>query len=382
MSGSAVIVGAGIFGASLAHRLAHDGWEVTLHERHEPGHAKAASGGESRLIRYAHGADPWYARSAWRARELWRELEAETGRELLVESGIAWFARSTDGWEAESERVLRAEGIPVERLEPEVGRGLFPSFEPGDLEFILWEPHAGVLRAREATIATVEAAQNAGVRLVRTAAAPGEVEGDVVVWACGAWLPGLFELPIRVTKQDVLFFAAEGWETPAVPAWVEYDRAIYGLGDLDGEGVKVAPDAEGPEFDPEVGERVASAGTEASARAYLAERFPALRDAPLSGFTVCQYALTPDTNFVLAQREGQWILGGGSGHGFKHGPALAEYAARVLTGEEKPLERFGLGPRTRGPSLRTAGSGAASSDAAAVLGREHQARGHTPTSQG
>ena len=356
MSGNAAIVGAGIFGASLAYRLARDGWDVTLYERHEPGHARAASGGESRLIRYAHGPEVWYARSAWRARELWRELEAETGRELMVECGITWFARSGDGWEAESESVLRAEGIPVERLAPDAGRELFPSFDPRGIEFILWEPHAGVLRAREATLATAEAAQRAGVRLVQAAVTPGEVSADLVVWACGAWLPALFALPIRVTKQDVLFFSAEGWETPRVPAWVEYDRAIYGLGDLDGAGVKVAPDLEGPEFDPEEGERVSSPETESRARAYLAERFPALHDAPLAAFTVCQYALTPDTNFVLARHEDQWILGGGSGHGFKHGPALAEYAARVVTGEEKPLEQFGLGPRERGPSLRTAGS--------------------------
>ena len=356
MSGSAAVVGAGIFGASLAYRLASDGWDVTLYEHHEPGHLRAASGGESRLIRYAHGDGEWYMRSAWRARELWRELEAETGRELLVESGVAWFARSEDGWEAESERLLRADGIPVERLAPDAGRELFPSFDPGDLEFILWEPEAGVLRAREATIATAEAAERAGVRLVQREVAPGEVEADVVVWACGAWLPGLFELPIRVTKQDVLFFAAEGWTTPGVPAWVDYDRAIYGLGDLDGTGVKVAPDAEGPAFDPERGEREASPETESRAREYVATRFPALRDAPLAGFTVCQYALTPDTNFVLARHGEQWILGGGSGHGFKHGPALAEYAARVVTGEEEPLEQLGLGPRTGGPSLRTAGT--------------------------
>ncbi len=356
MSGSAAVVGAGIFGASLAYRLARDGWDVTLYERHEPGNLRAASGGESRLIRYAHGDGAWYTRSAWRARELWRELEAETGRELLVESGVVWFARSEDGWEAESERVLRAEGIPVERLAPEAGRELFPSFEPGDIEFILWEPQAGVLRARQATLATAEAAQRAGVRLVHREVSPGEVEADVVVWACGAWLPALFKLPIRVTKQDVLFFSAEGWTTPGVPAWVDYDQAIYGLGDLDGKGVKVAPDAEGPEFDPELGEREASPETERRARAYLAERFPMLRDAPLSGFTVCQYALTPDTNFVLARHEDQWILGGGSGHGFKHGPALAEYAARVVSGKEEPLDQFGLGPRTGGPSLRTAGT--------------------------
>jgi sarcosine oxidase len=353
---SAAVVGAGIFGASLAYRLARDGWDVSLYERHEPGHSNAASGGESRLIRYAHGSDAWYTRSAWRARELWRELEDETGRELLVESGIAWFARSRDGWEAESERVLQAEGIPVERLAPDAGRELFPSFDSGGLEFILWEPQAGVLRAREATLATIEAAQRAGVRLVRATVTPADVNADIVVWAIGAWLPSLFEVPIRVTKQDVLFFSAAGWETPGVPAWVDYDRAVYGLGDLDGAGVKVAPDIEGPEFDPDEDERVPSPDSEPRARAYLRERFPALLKTPLAGVTVCQYALTPDTNFVVARNERHWILGGGSGHGFKHGPALAEYAARVVTGEEKPLERFGLGPRQRGPSLRTAGT--------------------------
>jgi glycine/D-amino acid oxidase-like deaminating enzyme len=359
VSGSASIVGAGIFGASLAYRLARDGWDVTLYERHAPGHPGAASGGESRLIRYSHGPDAWYARSAWRARDLWRELEAETGRELLVETGIAWFARRDDGWEARSEPVLRTEGIPVERLEPDAGREFFPSFEPGDLRFILWEPEAGVLRAREATRATTEAAERAGVRLVQDAPTPGSVEGDVVVWACGAWLPGLVDVPIRVTKQDILFFAVPGWTTPPVPGWVDYDHAVYGLGDLDGVGVKVAPDAEGPAFDPEHGERIASAETEDAARRYVAERFPALRDAPLAGATVCQYALTPDTNFIVAPHPDlprNWILGGGSGHGFKHGPALAEYAAAVITEATAPDPRFGLGPRPGGPSLRTAGT--------------------------
>jgi sarcosine oxidase len=362
MSRRAAVAGAGIFGASLAHRLARDGWEVTLYERHEPGHIGAASGGESRLIRFAHGADAWYTRSAWRARELWRELEAETGRELLVECGIVWFGRAENGWEAESEAVLRAEGIPVERLDPEEGRRFFPSFDPGDLEFVLWEPQAGVLRAAEATRATAEAAQRAGVRLVPEAAEPGKVDGDVVVWACGAWLATLFPeiVPLRVTRQDLFFLQAdESWSTPPVPAWVDYDRAVYGLGSLDGIGVKVAPDQEGPPFDPESTERTPSDANAEAARRYAAERFPALGDASVVLAKVCPYSLTPDTNFVLAphpELEDNWILGGGSGHGFKHGPALAEYAARVISGSEPPEERFGLGPRVRGPSLRTAGS--------------------------
>jgi glycine/D-amino acid oxidase-like deaminating enzyme len=359
---AAAIVGAGIFGASLAHRLARDGWDVTLYEQHEPGHERAASGGESRLIRYSHGSEEWYTRSAWRARELWRELERETGRALFVESGVVWFARAADGWEAQSERVLGAEGIPVERLSPEEGQRFFPSFDVGDLEFLVWEPAAGILRAADATRATVDAAVRAGARLVREAVVPGRVDADVAVWACGPWLPALFPdlVQIRVTRQDLFFFGGgDEWRTPSVPGWVDYDRAVYGLGDLDGIGVKVAPDVEGPAFHPESEERTPDAATEQAARTYAAERFPALADAPVAAAKVCPYALTLDTNFLLAphpELDGHWLFGGGSGHGFKHGPALAEYAARVVSGEQEPDARFGLGPRERRPSLRTAGT--------------------------
>ena len=362
MSRTAAVVGAGIFGASLAYRLARDGWDVALVERHEPGHERAASGGESRLIRYAHGSDAWYTRSAWRARELWRDLERETGRDLLVECGVLWFGRREDGWEAASEQVLRQNGIPVERLAAAEGARFFPSFDAGDLEFLLWEREAGVLRAADATRATAEAAARAGVSVRRGEATPGAVQADVVVWACGAWLGTLFPdvVPLRVTRQDLFFLdAGPAWNVPAVPAWVDYDRAMYGTGDLDGIGVKLAPDEEGPSFDPESDERTADPRRERLARTYAAERFPALRDAPLVRAKVCPYALTADTNFVLAphpELPGNWILGGGSGHGFKHGPALAEYAARVVSGEEEPDGRFGLGPRAGGPSLRTAGT--------------------------
>jgi sarcosine oxidase len=360
VSKTAAVAGAGIFGASLARRLARAGWEVTLYERHEPGHERAASGDESRLIRFGHGADAWYTRSAWRARELWRELEAETGAELFRECGVAWFARAENGWEAESERVLREEKIPVERLPPEDGAGLFPSFEARELAFILWEPSAGILRAVNATRAMTESAQRAGVKLVRQAAVPGRVEADAVVWACGAWLASLFPdvAPLRVSRQDLFYLeCGEPWDAGRVPAWVEYDRSIYGVGRI-GHGFKIAPDFEGPAFDPESDERTPDRRNEAIARAYAEGRFPALAGAPLAFSKVCPYSLTPDTHFLLAphpELDGNWIFGGGSGHGFKHGPALAEYAARVIAGEETPDERFGLGPRQRGPSLRTAG---------------------------
>src|SRR4051812_26290500 len=137
---SAIVVGAGTFGASLAWMLAREGVAVTLIDQFEPGDPRASSGGETRLYRCSHGADPVYTASARRARELWRELEQATGNSLLVESGMCWFAHREDGWEAQSERALRELEIPVERLTPEETARMYPSFAGADLRFTLFEP--------------------------------------------------------------------------------------------------------------------------------------------------------------------------------------------------------------------------------------------------
>jgi len=362
---SALLIGAGVFGASLADRLVLEGWDVTLVERHDPGHARAESGGETRLYRCSHGADELYARSARRALALWRDL----GDDLLVESGMAWFAQRADGWEADSERVLRGLGIPVQRLTPDEGARLFPSLTTDDLEFVLLEPEAGVLRAADAVRALTARAVGNGARLERGEARPNDggvlvgdrrLEADVVVWACGAWLAQLFPglLPMRVTLQNVVLFEAPPeWRSPG---WVDFDAAFYGHGLVEPHGVKVASDADGGDVDP--GERPLEAAAEsvAGARSYLAHRFPGLAGAAVASSPACHYSLTADSNFFFAphpEHDGVWLLGGGSGHGFKHGPALAEHAAAVLAGREAPEPRFALGERTWTRSLRTAGSG-------------------------
>jgi sarcosine oxidase len=374
----AVVVGAGVFGAAAARELAGRGWRVILVEQHTPGDVRATSGGETRLIRYGHGEDTWYTRSAWRARTLWEELEAEAGTELLVRCGVVWLAHREGGWEAASLATLAAEQIPAERLDPDELRALFPDLHVDDLAFGVLEPSAGALHARRATQALAASAVRRGATLVRGRAAPGsggavvaqpdgsarELRADAVVWACGPWLAGLFPglVELRVTQQDVLFFGAPadaGWASPPAPAWIDYDGAVYGIGDVDGRGLKVAPDAEGPPFDPDTGARVALPAHAEAARAALAHRFPALADAPLVGSRTCQYELTPDTHFVVAphpERASHWIVGGGSGHGFKHGPALAEHVADLVEGRSAPIPRLGLGPRGAGRALRTAGS--------------------------
>jgi sarcosine oxidase len=360
---SVIVCGAGAFGAATARRLACDGWDVTLVEPVAAGHVRAGSGGESRLIRCSHGADAWHPQSARRALALWREVDPQ----LVVEAGVAWFARRPDGWEAESEATLRSLGIPCERLDPTT---LFPSVRTDDLAFTLFEPEAGVLRARDATRTLAVQAVAAGARVVNAAARPdgarviaGDevLEADHVVCACGAWLPGLFGelLSLRITQQDVLFFGAGAeWVTPPVPGWVDYDGAFYGVGDLDGRGVKLSPDVEGPPIDVDAADRFVLPEHVAEARAYLAHRFPALEGAPLVGTRVCQYEITPDTRFVIAphpEHPSVWLMGGGSGHGFKHAPALAERMPGWLTGADAPEPMFALGERAPGSALRTAG---------------------------
>src|SRR5918998_5216239 len=139
---SAVIVGAGVFGASLAHRLAGSAWDVTLVEQYTPGHVRAASGGENRLIRFAHGDDAWYTRSAKRALALWRELEGEAGAELFVPCGVVWFFDGSEEWANASAQALEEEGLAVEEVAPDEIARLFPSFEAAGIRSALFEPEA------------------------------------------------------------------------------------------------------------------------------------------------------------------------------------------------------------------------------------------------
>jgi sarcosine oxidase len=362
---SAIVIGAGVFGASVADRLARDGWEVMLVDRLEPGHPRSESGGETRLMRCSHGSDAFYTRSARRALELWREL----GEGVLVESGVVWFARSEDGWESHSERVLREAGIPVERIEPgEAGR-FFPILAVDDLAFVLHEPEAGVLRASQGTRALVRRACDAGANLRIEPARPAgstvdlagrRLEADAVVWACGAWLAQLFPdlVELRITFQQLSLFAVSPeWSGPG---WVDFDAATYGHALIEPFGFKAASDLDGPDIDPD--ERTLEAGEAAGAagREYLAHRFPALAGAPLASAPACHYSATADGQFIFAphpEHERTWLLGGGSGHGFKHGPAMAEHVAAVLAGRAEPEPRFALGERLSARSLRTAGFG-------------------------
>ena len=354
---SAVVVGAGVTGSSIARELARRDWAVTLVEQYSSGTVRSASGGDTRILRAGHGPAEWYATSALRALSLWLELQEETATRIWEPVGVAWLARREDGFEASCVPVLERLGVEHEWLRPDDARGLFPSLAVDGLAAVLWEPGGGVLHARRATQLLVEDALREGVEVEAGRADPSDPPAaDLVVWACGAWLPKLFPfVDVRVERRDVYLFGGDAaWN--GAPGWVEYDAGFYGTGEIGGYGVKLCPDMPSERIDPDTLDRTPAQDRGELAREYAAARFPDLAGAPLLGGRVCQYDLSTDTHFLVdrhPERDGWWLVGAGSGHSFKHGPALAEYVADCVEGRREPEAFHRLGERTGDAGLRT-----------------------------
>ncbi|MEI8105154.1 MAG: FAD-dependent oxidoreductase [Actinomycetes bacterium] len=330
---SVVVVGAGVFGVSIGRELSRRDFDVTVVEQYSPGNVRSGSGGDTRLHRSSHGDVEWYTLLSRRSLALWHELKEETGLRLFEPVGVAWFDSGDGDFSTRSEATLRRLGIPCERLTPEEARRLYPSLGGDDLRSVLFEPDAGVLYARNATRALAQS-----VRVIHGRPTPEHPPAaDVVIWACGAWLPKLFPALVeqRISRRDVFFFGVDGgWS--GTPGFCDYDGPYYGHGELGGFGMKVAPDGAGAEVDPDDLDRIPDPAKEQLAREYAARRFPSLADAPVIGARVCQYDLTLDTHFLVAPHPavpGWWLVGGGSGHGFKHGPRTGHAGLRTATAE-------------------------------------------------
>jgi glycine/D-amino acid oxidase-like deaminating enzyme len=381
-----VVVGAGTMGAWTALAARRAGLTTTLIDAYGAGNSRATSGDETRIIRASHGDDSLYAAWSRVAREAWIAFGQQVGETIFVPVGALWLAHREDGFEAASEALLRGLGIPVERLSPDEVAARWPQVAVDDLAFATFEPEAGLLMARRGVAAVARRFADEGGALELGWARPGRVDGrrllevetdagvvraDAFVFAAGPWLPrlfpGVFHDLIRVTKQDVVFVGSPAGDgrfgADELPCWVDYDAAFYGLPSVEGRGMKLGPDRYGPVFDPSHGERIVDPESVRLARRYLARRFPALADAPIVETRVCQYETTPDTHFIIDRHpdfDNCWVVGGGSGHAFKHGPVIGDLVVRLLTGGRlAPDEvRFGLGhERVARANLRTGADG-------------------------
>ena len=362
------VVGAGVFGAWTAWHLRQAGLSVALLDAHGAANSRSSSGGESRLIRMGYGPDALYTRWSQRSLKLWKQLFRRIRRPLFHQTGVLWLASPRDTYTAQNFAVLMRAGIPVERLSRAEIRRRFPQFSLTDVSWALFEPGSGVLMARQAVQALVAEGVGQGIdyradgvlppagsgRLKSVKTTSGErLSAAAFVFACGPWLPELFPrvLGNRIfpTRQEVFFFGAppgsRQFAAPPMPGWLHHGDEVYGVGDLENRGVKLAFDLHGPAFRPETGSREVSAEGLRAIRRYLARRLPGLKDAPLVESRVCQYENTANGDFLIDSHpayDNVLLAGGGSGHGFKHGPALGEYVARLLTRGGPVEPRFSL----------------------------------------
>jgi sarcosine oxidase len=367
-----VVVGAGAFGGWTALWLRRAGARVALVDAWGPGNSRSSSGGETRVIRGIYGPDRIYVDWVARAFDLWQESETRWGQRLYFPTGALWMFGGDDGYARAALPLLRAAGLPASEMSlAEAGRR-FPQVCFDGIESVFYEERAGYLAARRACRAVAGAVAAEGGEVRELAARPGEIASgamrrldvadggclaaDVFVFACGPWLAGLFPdvlgKLILPTRQEVFFFgtpAGSGarFGEGAFPVWMELGEqgVFYGIPGNELRGFKVADDSRGEPFDPTSGERIASPLGLERMRGHLGRRFPELAGAPLLEARVCQYENSPDGHLLIDRHpraDNVWLVGGGSGHGFKLGPAVGEHVAGLVLGRAVPDPQLSL----------------------------------------
>lgn len=363
------VIGAGVFGSWTAHWLQRAGMKVALIDAYGVAHSRASSGGESRIIRMGYGSDEIYTRWSIRSLGLWQQLFYKAGRsELFQSTGVLWMAREDDPYTTATVTTLQNVGVKFEELRRDDLERRYPQISFGDVNWAIYEPDSGALLARRAVQTVAEEfVMQGGDLLIEAVTKPvgsghlglvktlsgEEIKAKNFVFACGPWLPKLFpELlssRIHPTRQEVFFFGLQAGDKrftpPQMPTWIDFGAEFYGLPDMENRGFKVALDRHGASIDPDSADRTTTPEILNEVRKFLAERFPALEDAPVVETRVCQYENTSNGNFLIDRHPGfsnVWLVGGGSGHGFKHGPALGEYVAKKITEGGEIESRFSL----------------------------------------
>jgi monomeric sarcosine oxidase len=362
------VIGAGVFGAWTAWHLAKRGKKVVLIEAYGPAHARASSGGESRIIRMGYGADELYTLWSQNSLVQWKKLFAGAQPPLFHETGVLWLGGSDDSQLRRTATVLRRSNVPFEELDRAALEKKYPQVSFEDVQTGILETNSGVLMARRAVAAVVDGAAKLGVEYrwaqilkpagsgrqesVLTSQGERILAGDFV-FACGAWLgkvfPEILGPRIFPSRQEVFFFGIPAGDVrfaaPTLPTWLFQEDLFYGMPDIESRGLKIAYDGHGERVDPDTESRIVSPVMRERVRAYVARRFPALKDAPIVETRVCQYENTSSGDFLIDRHPGMenvWFAGGGSGHGFKHGPAVGEYVTGRLLDRAQPEPRFSL----------------------------------------
>jgi sarcosine oxidase len=367
---SVIVVGAGAFGGWTALHLVQRGAKVILLDAWGPGNSRASSGGETRTIRATYGpAQALYVKMVPRALRLWQEFEQRWKVKLFFRSGALRMAGANDSYESSALPILQQAGIRFEKLSPSEGAKRWPQMSFEGVSWSVYEPDSGFLAARRACEAVFDAFLKSGGQYQQAQAIPGRIgarrmdgvlagsevlKADTYIFALGPWLGRTFPFlasSITPTRQEVFFFGTPAGDVrfteEHLPTWIDGGkRPFFGVPGNHWRGFKIADDTRGPVIDPSTMEREISQEKLSAAREYLRFRFPSMVDAPLLETRVCQYENSKDHNFILdrhPEADNVWIVGGGSGHGFKHGPVMGEMVADAVLETKAPPPEMALG---------------------------------------
>lgn len=356
-----VVVGAGAFGGWTALHLQQMGARVLLVDKYGPANSRATSGGETRGVRTSYGDRPHglqWARWGKEAIRRWREWDRRWGEQqlprLFFPTGDLIFRAEIGSFVENSMEAWDELGAPYELLDPDEVSRRWSVFDTEGIDAVLYEPDAGVVRARRAMesvaevflqgggdlwIGRADPVDRAGGRLERLRLTPGEpLSAGQYVFACGPWLPKVFPevmgARLSIPIGHTYYFGPPDddprWIFPHLPSWNFRGVTGWPALDLDHRGFRVRTGGR-PEQDPDESQRTVDPEFHDRPRELLAERFPELEGAPILETRACHYELSPTRNFIIdrhPEMENVWIVGGGSAEAFKFGPVSGEYVAR------------------------------------------------------
>lgn len=366
-----IVVGAGVFGTWTAWNLRRAGQNVLLLDAWGAAHSRASSGGETRLIRTEYGGDALYSRWAWESLAEWRELSKRHDSPIFHPVGALYLYPQDVARIDRSIAIQRELSIPIQKLAASEMTKRWPQINFDGIAVGVLQPTMGALMARRSvqTLAgefvraggkfrqfAVDAPRSneSSLKVITGTGAEG-LRANRFIFACGPWLPKLFPEVIGTrivpTRQDVFFFAPDAGDSrfdgAHLPAWVDVSSKDlhYGFPDIESRGFKIALDAHGPRYDPDSADRRVTDQALADVRSYLARRFPDLARRPLAESRVCQYENTDNGDLLIDRHpawDNVWLVGGGSGHGFKHGPAVGRYVTDLVLHAGAAEPRFAL----------------------------------------
>jgi len=274
--------------------------------------------------------------------------------------------RGDDAYVRSALPILADLGFAVDQFTPAEAKKKYPQIDFSGVKSIYLERRAGALSARRACGVVRDAFVKAGGTYRVGEAKPvsggssvelgdgSKLEADVFVFACGPWLgkvfPDVIGDRVHPSRQEVYYFGtprgSERFSAGHLPIWIDFGKRIfYGLPDLRARGFKIADDTRGDAIDPTTANRTPTPEGIERARQLIAERFPGMAKAPLISAEVCQYENSPDGHLIIDRHplaSNTWLLGGGSGHGFKLSPAVGDITARAILNHEPVPPLFSL----------------------------------------